>query len=330
MIKKAPLGFIEKADAVITESKFSPRKKSDKLLIVEGKTDVTVLKKYLIEKKKSEAIRVIEAKEHEEMKDVDSENSSKVSGKRNALNLYRKLIEDGRDVRCLLDRDLDIIIGRYSLESDIFFYDFYELENYIIEDSIFEKYINLIIESKYESDRVFSLINDGLMEFQVASKPYLTVELLKEYDSIKNVLSLDLRARLVEICSCKMHQVIYRSDIPGKTFSDKIFNYTEQHLKECESNLEKLSYLTTELLEAELPIYSESLDIYKYFIKGKDIPTIVGLIARNLEKEHSKNFKYLQNVNDVINRFLIIDWIINSSTKFESLIERIIASYRIA
>lgn len=330
MIKKAPLGFIEKADAVITESKFSPRKKSDKLLIVEGKTDVTVLKKYLIEKKKSEAIRVIEAKEHEEKKDEDLDISSKVSGKRNALNLYRRLIEDGRDVRCLLDRDLDVIIGRHSLESDIFFYDFYELENYIIEDSIFEKYINLIIESKYEPDQVYSLINAGLMEFQVASEPYLTVELLKEYDSMRNVLSLDLKASLVKICSCKMHQVIHRSDIPGDNFLDKILQYTEHHLKECESNLEQLNSLTTKLLGLELPVFSSSFEIYKYFIKGKDIPNIVGIIARNLEKEHKDNLKYLKNVNDVINRFLILDWIINNSPKFDSLIERIIASYKIA
>lgn len=327
MIKKSTTGLVERPEAILSELRFSKEKKQDRLLLVEGSTDVKVIKKYLIEKRPEVSIRVLESKEYTESDSDDLENTSAVSGKNNALNLFNKLNAQGRNVKCLLDRDWDLLTKRLQTDENIFFYDYYELENYLLEENILRKYLNVIIDSELTIEELYDLVFFELNSIQNTAKCLLKVHFLKELDVIHDFLSSDIKESVFEISKTKLAPILSRPDIPGENYLEKISYCTSDALNRLSCSHSDLDNWLDESIGFQFPIFSSPTDAFKYCIKGKDIPSIMYSVAQKIVKDNNEQIKFISALNNHAKHFLYVDWIQNDSVKFSKLISDIIDSF---
>lgn len=115
-----------------------------KILIVEGNTDKQALENYFSINKINFDFE-IKTSEIEESK----------SGKKIALEYYSNNKET-QDIRLLIDRDYDFLCSSNCSDSHIFYYDYYELENYIFEENVIRF---VLISHKVRPEKVEEIVN---------------------------------------------------------------------------------------------------------------------------------------------------------------------------
>ncbi|MBZ2154956.1 hypothetical protein K1J10_09990, partial [Streptococcus australis] len=120
--------------------------KPEKVLIVEGITDKEVLDNYLYLKR---------IKVDFSIRSANMIEGNSYSGKDWALQYYDRN-KSNQEIKVLLDRDYDYICSSQREDEGIFYYDYYELENYFFEDKILKSI--LIPNCQVKCNKVIPLI----------------------------------------------------------------------------------------------------------------------------------------------------------------------------
>lgn len=110
-----------------------------------------------------------------EIRTASSLDESRIDGKKNVLAYYHDNKLD-QEIRVLLDRDYDFILDLNENEENIYYY---ELENYLFEESVLEEYIvNSIREFSTEEVRKMLKTTNSDLNFSLFYKVVLIREIL--------------------------------------------------------------------------------------------------------------------------------------------------------
>ncbi|WP_214798372.1 DUF4435 domain-containing protein [Exiguobacterium sp. s50] len=320
IFKKVEHGIIEDVDAILNETLFDAKRREDNFLVVEGKDDITVLENYFSLHNSNLYIRVISANS-----EVDDEND--VAGKRNALTKYSQLKEENRKAICLLDRDWDFLIDNREEDQHVYYYDFFELENYLFEDSVFKKYLTHVFEV-YEDFEIGEVFRE-VLEYEKAAISLYKAKLIKEHHTKTNSLT-DVEWELFKSLGKLNHDAIMNrnyGNLKNLHPFDKINAFITDKLNEIDWDYEKL-----DLKLCEHNIYldyfdsQEALYAFKYFVKGKDGPRNMGYILSKLSQKNSK-CRFISSSNQASLRTLFLEWIPHYSLNFRQLVVSILNAF---
>ena len=259
------------------------------ILIVEGETDKDLIEKYIFLKKIEINFSIRTAKMAE---------GGDRGGKKVAIDYYRKNIGK-QDIILLIVRDYDFICSENIEDSNIFYYDYYEIENYILEEKVLKhacisnnistEEINKVIEFLNSSD------NEILSPLFECSKLRIFRELHK---SDKTELKLDSEvievycefAKDIDIKGCLIGK---KPEIRGSSFKERIDYYLYSKLHEIDSDL--YSKINVQLERFEIGYPNSIWDFLKYYYKGKDVIKFIsdlfqylGILSCSLKEINTK------------------------------------------
>ncbi len=233
-----------------------------KILIVEGNTDKQALENYFSINKINFDFE-IKTSEIEESK----------SGKKIALEYYSKNKET-QDIRLLIDRDYDFLCSSNCFNSDIFYYDYYELENYIFEENVIRL---VLISHKVRIDKVEEIVNFLMSSISDLLDPLITCSKLRIFRELhknyKTTFQLSTEAihkyayfvKHLNIIGCLIGK---DPKIAGDTFKDRIEKYLKYELKSIDRDLYDKINNQFESLAINYP--NSLFEFFRYFFKGKD------------------------------------------------------------
>ncbi|MHA4218130.1 hypothetical protein [Bacillus cereus] len=311
----------EHAKAVITESLFAKKDfENDKFLLLEGSDDIDVIKHYYMYKgiEVKRVFRLIKADEE------GIEGSNKVAGKQNALNFFGKLKEKNRNVICLLDRDYDFYLDEVNSDPKIKYYDYYELENYLFEDTL----LMIILKNvcNYPDIESYEKMVTLLHNIEKECKPYILLCFLREVNYRKNILTEEQLNKVLEIIDKKPASMMQMKHLGIENALERITGYIEIELGKVGLNIELVEKIINEndYESSQLMDVSEPLYLFRYAIKGKTISNSIPYFFKYiLENNPDLNeFKSKGNLSNLLSR-LKIEWIPNSSQDFTKLLEEI-------
>ena len=282
-----------------------------KILIVEGNTDKQALENYFSINKINFDFE-IKTSEIEESK----------SGKKIALEYYSNNKET-QDIRLLIDRDYDFLCSSNCSDSHIFYYDYYELENYIFEENVIRF---VLISHKVRPDKVEEIVNfltsnssDLLDPLITCSKLRIIRELHKNHKTTFELPTEEIQkyayfVKHLDIIGCLIGK---NPKIVGDTFQDRIEKYLKQELKSIDRNLYDKIRNQFESLEINYP--NSFFEFFRYYFKGKDcikfFPYVLkeaNILGDNLNEFSSSKLLnnyifmsklYKKKVNEVCNSF---------------------------
>lgn len=255
----------EPLDVDDTAEEFFDFPKPNKILIVEGDSDKQALDSfiYLNKMEVNFSIRTAQA--------IDDENRP---GKKIAIDYYEKN-KINQSIRLLIDRDYDFICSFNHEDENIFYYDFYELENYLFDEESLKRVLlanNLSLDKIKEiQEFLFSNKSEILLPLIECSKLRIFRELHKvektsfqlSQDIIKNYA---LFVSKLDIKGCLLGR---NPELVGNTFEERLNNYLKYQLDNIDSDL----YITInkELDNLDIKYPDTILDFLRYFYKGKDV-----------------------------------------------------------
>ncbi|HEB2439598.1 hypothetical protein CN335_12550 [Bacillus thuringiensis] len=309
----------EDARAIITETKFSKKNfTDDRLLLVEGPDDMEVIDNYYLYKRAEykKSFRLIQANS-----ETIEAAFTTTAGKKNALEQYNNLRRNDRNVICLLDRDYDFYLKENHSDSRIKYYDYYELENYLFDDSL------LMIALKYVCNYPDSSYYDELVQLlnviEHSCKPYVLTCFLREVNFRKNILNEKQLKTVLKIIKRGPSSMMQMQDLNIENKLERISGYINKELEQVGLNIELVqkiiedaNYEPNKFINA-----TEPLHLFRYAMKGK-------MVSRSLEhffnhifdqNPHLKELKSKGNLSGITNS-LKIDWIPNHSTNFAKLL----------
>ncbi|MFV0936158.1 hypothetical protein [Bacillus thuringiensis] len=310
----------EDARAIITETKFSKKNfTDDRLLLVEGPDDIEVINNHYLYKrsKNKKVFRLIKA---------NSENieadSTTTAGKKNALELYNTLRQRERNVICLLDRDYDFYLKENQSDSRIKYYDYYELENYLFDDSL------LMIAMKYVCNYPDSSYYDELVQLlnvvEHSCKPYVLMCFLREVNYRKNILNKEQLETVLKIIKKGPSSMMQMQNLNIENKLERISAYIDKELKMVGLDIESIQKIIKDAnYEPNKFInVTEPLHLFRYAMKGKMVSKSLEHFFNHIfdQNPHLKELKSKGNLSGITNS-LKIDWIPNHSTNFAKLLD---------
>lgn len=233
-----------------------------KILIVEGDTDRRVLENYFIFNKITVDF---------EIKTPKMEES--ISGKKIALEYYSNN-KDIQDIRLLIDRDYDFICSSNCFDSHIFYYDYYELENYIFEECVMRF---VLISHKVKKGEIEDIIDfltssrlDLLDPLFACSILRIFRELHKNHKTTFQLSTETIQKYAYFVKHLNITGCLIGKDpkIAGDTFKDRIEKYLKHELKLIDRDLYDKINNQFESLAINYP--NSLFEFFRYFFKGKD------------------------------------------------------------
>ncbi len=287
--------------------------KPDKILIVEGETDVIVLENYLDLKKISINFLIRTASM------VDDEHRS---GKDVALEYYDKH-KDDREIVLLLDRDYDFICSTERNDERIIYYDYYSLENYFFEEVVMKYSLMSNGVPKSQRDKILDFMNSDKQEILNPLIECSKLRIFRKYHKDKKT-SFQLNdekivefadfIKNIDIKGCIHGQ---NPNLTGSSFEDRLQIYINKSLDDIEPEL--YQQIQNFLTRIEIPYPNTLIEYFKNFFNGKDsLKFIVELllnenllssrIGRISSKETLGSYifnsdLYQAKIQTVINRF---------------------------
>ncbi|QNK57323.1 DUF4435 domain-containing protein [Paenibacillus sp. PAMC21692] len=311
----------ESAKAVVTETIFT---KSffgkDKLLLLEGPDDVEVINSYYLYKGKEvkKTFRLLKAN------DEEIDGSSKVAGKRNAIKLFERLEQEKRNVICLLDRDYDFFLREKHSNPRVMYYDYYELENYLFEDTL----LRIIIKNacNYSQLEVYEEILHCLHKIEEYCKPFIQLCILREINYRSPVLSEVQLEKVLKILREKPSSMMRMQHLGIENALERISGYIDQQLSQVgldTTSVEKIIVGYDNELSSILSS-TEPLYLFKYAIKGKIISNSLSEFIKYIleENPHLKKEKPKGDLSNITGR-LKVEWIPGISQEFSYLLQKI-------
>lgn len=321
MLIKKGSSLEESGKAIITETKFHSGFSNAKLLLLEGPDDIEVINNYYLYTPNpgEKDFRLVKAN------DEDLEDKTSRAGKKNALQMFEKLKDRGRNVICLLDRDYDFHLNEQSNDPDVLYYDYYELENYILEDSLLKVAIKNLCD--YPSHEVYEEIIVKLHEIEVSCESYMLLAILREINYRKDILTTEQLDKVLSILNVKISSIMLMNNLDSQNRVHRIDEYIEKQLTEVGLSIKRVREIIFEYEEFEFEKYFKSgspLDLFKYSIKGKTFSNSFSELIKLILENHSdlQQYKSKGNLSN-LNTRLKIEWIPSLSKDFAKLMLRI-------
>lgn len=309
----------------ITQDKKIKRELDDtKYLIVEGKDDVEVIKSYFEHNgfytNNSYPFQVITPTKYQFKGDDEEFQAIKIDGKNNVLKSINNAIEHNQKDRfcCVIDRDLDFILEKNSNLENVFYYDYYELENYLLSKDVISK-ILLAIKYKYKKITELediSIILGRIEELDVIFKDYAFLNILREFNyhekiSSDKMLSNDELKGIVAL-SGQMHASKLNYYCASLNLNDSIQKLFNTELKDCSICMDDLKERYPEIEDI-----LTSNSISKYLVDGKRVMDMFLLAIKHVFLNSKKN-----DIQDFYFR-LKNEWIPCHSKEFNEKIKQI-------
>jgi hypothetical protein len=308
----------ESAKAVITETRFTKKDLSmDKLLLLEGPNDIEVIRNFYLfnDREVTKVFRLINANE---------ENTEEVAGKRNAINYFNKLRQENRNVICLLDRDYDFYLNDTISNPRIKYYDYFELENYLFEDSLFRIVLKNVCD--YHDINYYEEMKLLLHGFEESCKPYILLCFLREVNYRKKILTEEQLNKVLYIISKQPFNIMEMKHLNIDNILDKIPGYVDTELKKVGLNLELVQNMIDEngFDSCSIMDITEPLYLFRFTIKGKTICNSLPYFFKYIleQNPHLNEIKSKGNLTSILAR-LKIEWIPSLSPNFKKLITMI-------
>lgn len=287
--------------------------KPEKILIVEGDTDVIVLENYLDLKKIPVNFLIRTASM------VDDERRS---GKDTALEYYDKN-KDKQEIILLLDRDYDFICATERKDERIIYYDYYSLENYFFEEVVLKYSLMSNGVPKSQRDRILDFMNSDKQEILNPLIECSKLRIFRKYHKDKRTpfqLNDEKIVEFADFIKCiDIKGCIHgkNPNLAGSSFEDRLHIYINQSLDDIEPEL--YQQIQDFLTHIEIPYPSTLIEYFKNFFNGKDsLKFIVELLLNeNLLSSHIGRISsketlgsyifnsnlYQAKIQTVINRF---------------------------
>ncbi|SLK12258.1 DUF4435 domain-containing protein [Bacillus toyonensis] len=311
----------EHAKAVLTESRFTKKAlQEEKLLLLEGPDDIEVIRNFYLYKNGGTKgkFRLIKANETE----FDETNT--VAGKRNALNLFEKLKQEKRNVICLLDRDYDFYLKETYQDPKVKYYNYYELENYLFEDSLLRVVLKHVYD--YPDFQCYEQILLSLHDIEKACKPYVLMCFLREVNYRKGVLTEEQITKVLKIIKVTPHSMMEMRHLGIDNALQRISSYIETELEKVNLSIERVKEIIhqNDFELGSLIDISKPLDLFRYAIKGKVVVSCFTFFLKYIleNNSHLEEFKSQGDLSSLTRR-LKIEWIPNLSRDFTDLLNEI-------
>ena len=287
--------------------------KPERILIVEGDTDVIVLENYLDLKKTPINFLIRTAS----MVDDDER-----SGKDTALEYYDKN-KDKQEIILLLDRDYDFICSTERNDDRIIYYDYYSLENYFFEEIVLKYSLISNGVPKSQRDKILDFMNSDKQEILNPLIECSKLRIFRKYHKDKKTSFQLNDEKIVEfadfIKNIDINGCIHgkNPNLSGSSFEDKLHIYINRSLDDIEPEL--YQQIQNFLTHIDITYPSTLIEYFKTFFNGKDsLKFIVELllnenllssrISRISSKETLGSYifnsdLYQAKIQTVINRF---------------------------
>lgn len=262
--------------------------KPEKILIVEGTTDVELINSYLSLEKISVEFEI----KCPSLIEKDAE------GKDAAVKYYEEN-KLSQEIKLLLDQDYDIICNLHKDEKNIFYYDYYELENYIFEDRVLRYALYSAGLESSAIDKVLQFLETD-KEFIDAFNIIANLRIFRRlhYENQTKIKLDDAQTRKFAefLKNIRVKECIIGKDpnLYGDNFQERLSNYIVSQLGEIHIDLTLESIL--EECSRFINDNSSLINFFRYYFKGKDgikvIPTFLkccGNIPQNLNGISSKS-----------------------------------------
>ena len=254
----------ETLDADIAAEEYFGFDRPQKILIVEGENDLDVLKSFLYLNNMDVDFEIRTA----QMVDKDDN-----SGKKVALTYYKDN-SNKQDIRLLIDRDYDFICSMNKDDEHIFYYDFYELENYIFEEEVLKLALISNGIKTEQIDKVVKFFQSGQLDFLKPLIACSKLRIFRELHKVKKVNQLEEETireyasfvRNIDIKGCLLGK---NPKYIGDTFEERFENYLKKELNEIDSDL--YNVIEKEFGNLEIVYPNTFYDFFKFYFKGKDI-----------------------------------------------------------
>ena len=238
--------------------------KPERILIVEGDTDVIVLENYL-DLKKTPINFLIRA--------VSMVDDDERSGKDAALEYYDKN-KDKQEIILLLDRDYDFICSTERNDERIIYYDYYSLENYFFEEVVLKYSLISNGVSKSQRDKILDFMNSDKQEILNPLIECSKLRIFRKYHKDKKtpfqlndtkIIEFANFIQRIDIKGCIHGQ---NPNLTGSNFKDRVLTHINQSLNNIEPELYQQiqNFLTT----IPIPYPSTLMEYFKTFFNGKD------------------------------------------------------------
>lgn len=309
----------ETIDSLISASAIFGVKDETPILIVEGKDDKELLHRYYYFHKNGEIpFRVT----------TGDDFGYAVSGKRNAFESYSQAQDYFENVFVLIDRDYDYYLGENnSQDTNVFYYDYYELENYLFDDTILkiflDRYFNCI------ETELFEQIKKELNKHKEVYYPYTKISFFREmlYRGRVNIsLTNEQIAHIVSVVSRKPVSVFNDESqmYGGLDIKEKTHKYFLSELKKVNLSYEEV-LSSMELGESAADIFKDDYEnedplfFYKYLISGKLILNSLHKLIESFDNLGLKGKESTRELEGIIKS----EWIPLYSEDFKKIIYRI-------
>ncbi|PEQ86764.1 DUF4435 domain-containing protein [Bacillus cereus] len=311
----------EDAKAIITETRFTRKDFThDRLLLLEGPDDIKVINNYYLYKGAAakKTFRLIKAN------DEEIAGSTTIAGKKNALTLFKRLRHENRNVICLLDRDYDFHLKENHLDSRIKYYDYYELENYLFDDSLLKVILKNVCD--YPDIECYQKMILLLHDIELACKPYILICFLREVHYRKNILTEEQLDKVLSIIKTSPSSMMHMKHLNTDNKIERIQKYIETELEkvglsiDCvQKMIDKNDYESSSVMNI-----TEPLHLFKYAIKGKLITNSLTHFSKYILEQdpYLNSLKSTGDLSGSLSR-LRIEWIPNLSQDFTRLLKMI-------
>ncbi|WP_445449162.1 hypothetical protein [Enterococcus lactis] len=288
--------------------------KPQKILIVEGISDKECIERFYYHQKKKPKF---------EIRTASLLDEKRVDGKKNALAYYHENKSD-QEIRVLLDRDYDFILDLYEKEENIYYYDYYELENYLFDEEVLEEYIVNTIQdfSPEEVRESLDKIKDTNIEMSFSL--FYKIVVIREiyYNKIYN---FDFDESIIESFAKMIKKLSFSAILNGNhpfcegttTIEDRIENFFKKSLLEIDDSLYNKIMNFWEDCEYSSP--ENFIQFCQHYFKGKALLKSIDSIFNSI------NVSCLKFTGNIID--LLLKNIIFKSTRYRSKILSIEESF---
>ncbi|MHC5166895.1 hypothetical protein [Enterococcus lactis] len=249
-----------------------------------------------------------------------------INGKQKALQYFydNKESDDPVNLKLLLDRDYDFILEIDEKEADIFYYDFYELENYLFDiETLRAFFLSCYINSTFQEEEFKSLFEE-IINFDI-SENLLFLYYLFLYRELhfhnKTPIKMD---KIVEYSEF-IKKINYGGILNGKdpmvgdgNLNERISSYIKNNLDKIEIGL--FDDIVKFIEEKSIERPDTFLRFCQFYFKGKILLNKFSILIKLIGKD--THLKYSNNIID-----LLLNNLIFHNKNFEAKISSIEASF---
>ena len=224
----------------------------------------------------------------------------------------------------MLDRDFDFHLNEVHPDSRVKYYNYYELENYLFEDSLLKIVLKNVCNYS-DMNHYYEMIR-LLHEIEKACKPYVLLCFLREVHYRKDILTEDQLAKVLEIIKKNPSSMMQMRNLGIANELERIPGYIESELNKVGLSIE----IVLELIDdndyesSSIMGVTEPLDLFKFAITGKLVSNSLSYFFKYILTNSSElnQIKSKGNLSSIITR-LKLEWIPTLSQDLSELLKEI-------